>query len=492
MESISVLLDTNLLIGREDPKTLGKDFAALLHVLNSNSVHILVHPLSIRELKGDANVERREMVLSKIRSYEILEQPPVATAQFLRSVGTIANDHDQVDIQLLYSIATNAASFLLTEDQDLIQRAVRADLADRVFSVSQARDYFAAVFGRSLPTVPAYVGFGPVHNLDLSDPFFDSLKADYPEFPAWFQKISRERRKCLVISDSARRLVALMILKEEVSTIEGKLPSRARLKVSTLKVDPHWSGIRLGELLLAFGLTYCARNGIQECFLTAFPSHQDIIGLATVFGFKDVGINGRGEHILLKSLQLGERLISTSPFETDRSAFPRFLDGPSIRKFLVPVQPPYHTLLFPDYRYDKSQTTLDGFLGPSLPAGNAIRKAYLSRSAITTIRPGDILLFYRSEDAHAVTHVGVVELTKRSSNPVTLLEFVGNRTVLPISKVREMCQDGALAILFWSVGQVDEAQPGVLLSDLGVSHPQTISQLGESKYQELKQKWHLS
>lgn len=32
--------------------------------------------------------------------------------------------------------------------------------------------------------------------IDLSDPFFDSLKSDYLEFPNWFKKI---RRICLYI-----------------------------------------------------------------------------------------------------------------------------------------------------------------------------------------------------------------------------------------------------------------------------------------------------
>lgn len=107
------------------------------------------------------------------------------------------------------------------------------------------------------------------------------------------------------------------------------------------------------------------------------------------------------------------------------------------------------------------------------------------------MRAGDILLFYRSEDAHAVTHAGIVESTKRSADPVALLEFVGNRTVLPIAKIREMCDREAIAMLFWSVGQVAEDSSGVPLADLGIPHPQTVSQIDEENYQELKGRWHL-
>ncbi len=487
-----MLLDTNLLIGREDPRTLESEYASLLQLLSSNGVRFLVHPLSIRELKGDHNVERREMVLSKAQSYEVLDPPPVASQSFIESVGSIVNDHDRVDVQLLYSIASNAAGFLLTEDHDLVQRAVRCNLADRVFTVADAREYFSAIYGRSLPAVPAFVEFGPAYNLNLGDPFFDTLKKDYPEFKTWFQKIALERRKCLTVTDSSKHLAALMILKEEEGTIDGLLSNKLRLKISTLKVDPLSSGIRLGELLLSFALAYCTRNRISECYLTTFPTHEDILGLTSVFGFREVGSNSRGERILLKSLQLQASLSGSTTFEQDRLAFPRFHDGPAIRKFLVPVQPPYHSLLFPDYRLDRRQQTLDTFLGPALPAGNAIRKAYISRSSTSLVRPGDILLFYRSEDAHTVTHAGVVEGTKRSGDAVALLEFVGNRTVLPIERVREMCDHEAIAVLFWSVGQVDEVGPGVSLTDLEVPHPQTISQIDESKYQELKRRWHLN
>lgn len=34
----------------------------------------------------------------------------------------------------------------------------------------------------------AELAYEQFKNIDLSDPFFDSLKADYEEFPTWFQK----------------------------------------------------------------------------------------------------------------------------------------------------------------------------------------------------------------------------------------------------------------------------------------------------------------
>jgi hypothetical protein len=43
----------------------------------------------------------------------------------------------------------------------------------------------------------------PFSKLDLSDPFFDSLKEDYTEFPSWFQKKSTSGENVFVYSENA-------------------------------------------------------------------------------------------------------------------------------------------------------------------------------------------------------------------------------------------------------------------------------------------------
>ena len=48
-----VLLDTNIIIYREDYKTISEEFQKVFNLLTTNKVHLLVHPLAINELKRD-------------------------------------------------------------------------------------------------------------------------------------------------------------------------------------------------------------------------------------------------------------------------------------------------------------------------------------------------------------------------------------------------------------------------------------------------------
>ena len=84
------------------------------------------------------------------------------------------------------------------------------------------------------------------------------------------------------------------------------------------------------------------------------------------------------------------------------------------------------------------------------PSGNALRKAYLCNSNTGSLEPGDILLFYRSQDLKAVTTLGVVESAIRTADPQEIMTYVGRRTVYRPDEIVMMCRSvrGVLAILF--------------------------------------------
>ena len=85
--------------------------------------------------------------------------------------------------------------------------------------------------------------------IDLADPFFDTLKKDYPEFAEyWFPKCIQEGRRAWVFSDE-KGLAAFIALKEEneqISLEGASLPACPRLKVSTLRLAERFRGQRLG------------------------------------------------------------------------------------------------------------------------------------------------------------------------------------------------------------------------------------------------------
>ncbi|MGE5580249.1 MAG: hypothetical protein ACM3WU_09425 [Bacillota bacterium] len=92
-------------------------------------------------------------------------------------------------------------------------------------------------------------------DIDLSDPFFDSLKKDYPAdasnkgFEKWFQKKAATGSTALVFDDDIG-LGAFVCLKEEDEPIvlgRGLLPALPRVKISTLCIAERYRGQRLGE-----------------------------------------------------------------------------------------------------------------------------------------------------------------------------------------------------------------------------------------------------
>ena len=83
-------------------------------------------------------------------------------------------------------------------------------------------------------------GWQPFANISLADPFFDSLKADYPGFEAWFGRKATEN--AFVQYGDNGQLQAFLYLKEErdaVTDVSPQLPAAPRLKVGTFKIEAH-------------------------------------------------------------------------------------------------------------------------------------------------------------------------------------------------------------------------------------------------------------
>ena len=476
-----VLLDTNILIGREDPKLPPEGLPDLLRLLSQNGVVLLVHPASVIELERDSNVERRELILAKTRSYAQLEQSRTPPPQFVMALGGSGRPNDLVDAIILYSVKSDAVSFLLTEDRELLHRAARVGVQDRTLTIPGGLEYFSGLFARAIPSAPLTLKLSSVHALDLDDPFFDSIKQDYPGFEAWFRRIAREGRQCIWLAAQDNGVGALLIYKDETEPLIDR-PAKRRLKICTLKVGATLSRQRVSELLLSWAFQYGNQNSFSETYLTIFPRFELQISILETLGFSDVGGKAE-ERVLLKKLtyENGKPPAADQFFKT---YFPSFRQDAEVRKFLIPVQPTWHTRLFPEYYPHRIQTVFEDFSGAA-PAGNAIRKAYLCHSRITRIRPGDIVLFYRSQDVRLVTHLGLVEQAVVCQALEQVIQTAGNRTVLPIRELETLCQKPVLVVLFWSAGAACRSRPRGSAVTGVVPVPQSIVELDEQEYRRL-------
>ncbi len=487
--NMKIIFDTNILIHIEDPKELSKNLQDLLKIFREHGHKIFIHPASLRDIDNDQNASRKKVILSKLNGYPLIESPPKPIADFLSTVGTASNSNEINDNEILFAIQRNVADFLITEDYGLQKKAIRANLEDRVLSIDSALDYFKNLYARK-ELHHTLLKEVLVRSLDIEDTFFESLKGDYGnlDFRDWFKRKSIEGRKCWVYSENDN-IKALLMLKEENETIPTSppIPAAKRLKIATLKVDI--AGSKMGELFLKMAFQYCISNHIFEAFLTHYRKPDDrLIPLIENFGFEFRGfLEARkgmmeNEEVYLKKLIPIEKDLP--PMDLARKYYPSFKDHPSIKKFLIPIMPEYHDRLFPDFK--ERQMRITDYSEINKP-GNAIKKAYLSHSAIKKIRPGDLLLFYRSHDLKAITSIGVVDREPVHTNePEKVVSIVGQRSVYTYEEIKNITQENVLVILFRHHLNLPTPPDLNYLRTHNIPVPQTIIELNHNQYVAIK------
>jgi hypothetical protein len=122
-----------------------------------------------------------------------------------------------------------------------------------------------------------------------------------------------------------------------------------------------------------------------------------------------------------------------------------------VRKFIVPIQPQYHDVLLPDYSPHQAR-----LFAAHNNVGNAIKLAYLCHAPTNAIRPGDILLFYRTIDEKAVTSIGVVDKFKVLQDAAEIASLVSRRTVYSQGEIEAMAAKQTKVILFRLVGHLPQ------------------------------------
>ncbi|CAN7642637.1 N-acetyltransferase [Phenylobacterium sp. LjRoot219] len=241
--------------------------------------------------------------------------------------------------------------------------------------------------------------------MDLADPFFDSLKAAYAEFPAWFAKKADE--PVYVSEGAAGVLQGFLYLKKEtgaVTDVDPPLPPADRLKVGTLKIVAH--GSKLGERFIKKIFDNAVEQGVQEIYVTVFEEHAGLIRLLKRYGFNQHSTkttpNGT-ELVFVRSL-----VALTGDIRRD---YP-LIHTRGRKKHLLAIYPVFHTRLFPDSILDNENPSIVQDLSQT----NSIHKVYITFTQVGKLKPGDIVVIYRCTDHKApakyrsvVTSVCVVE-----------------------------------------------------------------------------------
>ena len=482
------LLDTNILIPLEDSALpLKANLANFVRLASEHAHPLIYHPASEEDIAEDRDELRRTQTLQRLKQYSRLDHRPECPWNT-----PTTKRNDAVDNEILYALSLHAAAALVTEDRGIHDKAKARGLVDRVYTIQTAEDLLLRLH-ESVSVALPNIEEVPLYQLtpSLAGAFFDSLRKGYASFDKWFLAKAEEGRRAWVHWHQPAELGGICIFARQDNELiaEGRRLVGPALKLATFKVGDTSRGRKVGELFLKAAFQYATRNRLENIFIHGDEEqHYFLFKLLQEFGFEHVGFHpGSDGHdaVYLKRHPVVAPADDRAPFEYLRSFFPHFRFDRGISKFVVPIQPAYHDILFPDFVGSiGSQTQL---FRMENQAGNAIKMAYLCYSNTKKMLPGDIVLFYRSSDEQAVTTLGVIESCETLSDSESIVARVKRRTVYTQEEIDAMAKKPTKVILFRLVRHL-RRPPGLAeLKAKGILRgaPQSISQLSHENFESL-------
>lgn len=483
------LLDTNVIIPLEDSShVLETSLANVVRLANEHSHQLVYHPATVDDFLRDANDERRKQNLDRVKRYIRLDARPACPWNTPER-----SPNDAADNEILYALQCDAAHALITEDREIHDKARARGLVHRVYTIQTAEDLLRRLHEKKNIQLPNIEDV-QLYSLSpqLPGKFFDSLRTAYPEFDEWFKEKARKGTKAWVAWERLGTIGALCIYvqqDDEVITEEGLRLSGSALKLSTFKVGPTVRGRKIGELFLKAAFRYATANRIEHIFIHGNADQQHFLfEMLEDFGFQQVGTHpgsdGR-DVVYLKPHPVLAPTETLDPFEYLKRYFPHFRHDATVGKYIVPIQPEYHRILFPDYE-SPADKQLALFRPPDI-AGNAIKLAYLSHAQTKQMKPGDILLFYRSRDERAVTSLGVVEEYDTTKDAGIIAGRVKRRTVYSMEEIEEMASKPTRVMLFRLVKHLIHPRSQHWLEENGIikGAPQSITKLSHEAFERV-------
>lgn len=435
------LLDTNIVIHRENKKVSNYSIGHLFRWIDRLKYDKVIHPYTISEIQKYRDPETQEAISVKLESYEVLKAIHQPDAVFLTQIGQPEkNENDHVDNCLLYEVYLGHVDIFITEDRRLRNKAARLGLIDRVFSINSFISKVTAenpdlIEYKALAVEKVYFG-----NVDVNDSFFDSFRNAYEEFDRWFARKCDE--EAYICRSNDGKILGFLYLKtegtfENYSDIEPPFSPKRRLKVGTFKVES--TGFRLGERFIKIIFDNALQRKVDEIYVTLFTDRGELValeGLLCRWGFVSHGIKHTGkkkEKVLVKPLHILHNDV------TPKLNFPNF--SHSCNKYILPIMPQYHTTLLPDSQLN-SENRID-FLGRE-PHRYALQKVYISWAPTNGAKPGDLILFYRmgangenKKYKSVISTIAIVdEIIENIHTEKELLSLCQNRSVFTIDELK--------------------------------------------------------
>lgn len=238
--------------------------------------------------------------------------------------------------------------------------------------------------------------------INLDDPFFNSLKADYPdEFEEWFERKANEHADAYVQYDENMQLQGFLYIKmEKNSVVDDVVPpieARRILKVGTFKINAH--GTQMGEQFLKILFDFAIDKDADICYVTIFEKHKNLIELLQKYGFREWGTKGsstKTEKVYCKNMRnTTDDLMLDYPMVSSKGH----------KKYLLSIYPKYHSRMFPESILTNESRNIIKDIAHT----NSIQKNYVcSMQGVENLKKGDVIVLYRTaESGHSAEYSAV-------------------------------------------------------------------------------------
>lgn len=440
---------------------------------------LLYHPASKIDIERDKNKQRRDRTLARLQQYTILEGAPTSP---LNTPQTSPND--ACDNEILHAVECSAVHALVTEDKEIHTKARHAGFGQRVYNIQTAEDWLRRLHEPTEVHLPNIEDV-PMYSLtsQLNSDLFESLRKNYDGFNKWFHEKAQSGRKTWIARTELGKVEAICIYAlqtDEIINNDKDCLHGLSLKLCTFKVGEKIRGRKIGELFLKAAFRFATDNRCENIFVHTSPDQIYLMELLADFGFEQRGMYGT-DIMLVKAHPTEPPVIDIPALDYVRTYFPHYRKDASVQKFLVPIQPQYHQILFPEL---SRQSQL---FGASSVAGNAIKQAYLCKAPSNQVRAGDIVLFYRSGDEKAVTTIGIVERYGTHSDATNIMQIVSRRTVYSQKEIEAMAIKPTKVMLFRLVGHFSSpVTSNILIRESIVSGTfQSITKITDESFSRL-------
>lgn len=444
LKNIRVLLDTNIIIQREGYNNVSSQVSKLYKWLNFLKCQKLISEKTKQEIEKYKDKYISKTINTKLESYEQVISHKIEDQFFNDIVSKYSLDENSlVDNEILYQAYDGAADLLVTNDNKMLSKALELGIRDFVLSVDEYLRIVENEFPRNIDYKMLSVKKEKFGQIDLRDSFFNTLKEDYPGFDEWFANKSQEDAYVFRDGDNIH---AFLYIKTEDSnekdykTIFPNLTPKKRLKIGTFKIDDVLSGFRLSERFIKIIIDNALNNHVQEIYVTLFENkRKEVDQLKTVlckWGFKYHGYkisnNGEKESVFVKSLEF---------FDKEKDIKFNFPNMPeSQRMFFLPIEPEYHTDLFPDSILRNEDMSL---YSDNKGHRYALEKIYVSGSFSVNAHPGDYIVIYRKGDRWPKRYSSLcscLAILEDIAHPKTLeeyLEICSNKSVFSNEELKD-------------------------------------------------------